>query len=1219
MTNQKYEVENKKEGDVKKIEPHDSIYLGASSRDRTPKLRHICAEKDNVGSSSSRIEPSKFEHSEGSFGTSNLMHDGGEYVCSEEFVTYVTVCVLEREIPLEEFGIEDIPDELKKWELGGITDPLGQAISWLWEQISEGLSGVVSSITNYLNTIRDQVISALTPVITSVKDALSPLLSQALSYLLTIRSQVLEILGKIPGLEAIINNIASIGDQILAFVRSISEQFPSWIAGLQQAFATFEQAVIGKIAEFSQMFDQFVAYISQMFPQLQQFLTQIATALTEFYNLIKPFTERIFLTIRDLGETIYQYLREGFSNVVLALTQMHMALTTFFQSMMRSWEDVANILLGGFANFIDNFKKYIMQLQGFFTEAYNKLVYAVSDVRIVLQGFVNPLIQLYNFVAGLPDFIPKWIQEQLFPFFLQVLPKFLQERVFPALMDFVKWVAGALLGGLQALWDAVRPTFQAMLDFVLGPVKEPIRSAIKGLIGIGSPPIVEEILHHIDYIILSIAFPMTLIRVIYGAVTDMGKTEISIFGTKIKIDFDNIYHAVADMLDPRYIFVMFFWPFFNVITTAKYQKPLTYIYNEALRPEIPTRTEAEDFLRRGLFSLEDYKSIMAKRGFPDKYIDKYAKSVVKIFTESDMTFLLGLASKATAEGTIEIEDWAQKTAKWMLRSHGYIPEFAPPEVKEAYDKFIEMKIYEMAIFPSTRDIISFAVKEVFENLSTQYDAIKNSAPSAYLKFAYMKGLSEYWALAYWDEHWRLVPPEKLADLWFRGEISTDQFSRYLKWHDYRPVARPGFTLSDVQLMQKALYDIPLRIDVRWMIRWGIGDPKDLARIVVMRGMHPDWRGKIISAEWVNNILDERNRLVTSLMNAMEEGIITFDDFKKAVSEYEIKSLPPNITVTGEGGTPVTIQIPLRIRLLNDDEIALNAKRVLVEIERTYVKNKLTELEYLYSAGAIDDRTLENALKQLIKVDRVRESILTKIKARKIRDQLYYTHRQILRTVDAICALYEDGYITREEAVGAIKSLAGYILTDQQIEIILAESEARINRSIRRYYVRAIINRLRRGAITIDKAVQELSKIIKNPELVKAIVEAEGRVYTLSLDRLISMMEYVPVPPDMLARKIATMGVPEDEAKLLPAYAVARELSSEIWSYIREVGNLYVDGVITEQEFKKELDDASKLWGKVRELGVEWVVLSPQERDIILAMYKARRLRKLAREARRRGY
>jgi hypothetical protein len=127
-----------------------------------------------------------------------------------------------------------------------------------------------------------------------------------------------------------------------------------------------------------------------------------------------------------------------------------------------------------------------------------------------------------------------------------------------------------------------------------------------------------------------------------------------------------------------------------------------------------------------------------------------------------------------------------------------------------------------------------------------------------------------------------------------------------------------------------------------------------------------------------------------------------------------------------------------------------------------------------------------------------------------------------------------------------------------------------------------------------------------------LIESKAKTKTVSTDKLISMMEYIPIDPTKLKQKMEIEGVPPDEQALYIPYAVASEISEEIGRVATELITDYVDGVISLDDLQKGLDDLATLGGNVKSwFGVDWIVLSPTERKILIYLADLRRRKKLA--------
>jgi len=217
----------------------------------------------------------------------------------------------------------------------------------------------------------------------------------------------------------------------------------------------------------------------------------------------------------------------------------------------------------------------------------------------------------------------------------------------------------------------------------------------------------------------------------------------------------------------------------------------------------------------------------------------------------------------------------------------------------------------------------------------------------------------------------------------------------------------------------------------------------------------------------------------------------------------------------------------------------------------------------------------------------------------------------------ILTRFAEGYITKEEMYGFVESLvARGKLTDEERKLLVEVAEFMYNYFLRETRARAVLRKLTRGAIKEQKALEELMKIGIEREAAEALIEQYAKVHTISVDKLVGMMEYIPVPDAFLKEKMDVVGIPPEEQKLYVPFAVVKELSEELRAYTREVMKDYVEGLITLDMLKQELNGIAALWGYARRLwGVDWVLWSPEERELLIAVAERRRRRKLAKEGR----
>jgi hypothetical protein len=146
-------------------------------------------------------------------------------------------------------------------------------------------------------------------------------------------------------------------------------------------------------------------------------------------------------------------------------------------------------------------------------------------------------------------------------------------------------------------------------------------------------------------------------------------------------------------------------------------------------------------------------------------------------------------------------------------------------------------------------------------------------------------------------------------------------------------------------------------------------------------------------------------------------------------------------------------------------------------------------------------------------------------------------------------------------------------------------------------------------MTLDVAIDTLVKAGMDKQDAIAWLEAEVKPRVVSVDKLISMKKLIPIQLELLKKKMTAEGVPPDEQALYLPYAVAQELSTDIGKEATEIINDYVKGITTDDQLKAELDNLATLDGTVKaSLGVDWIVLSPEERKLLISIAKRRKAR-----------
>ena len=179
------------------------------------------------------------------------------------------------------------------------------------------------------------------------------------------------------------------------------------------------------------------------------------------------------------------------------------------------------------------------------------------------------------------------------------------------------------------------------------------------------------------------------------------------------------------------------------------------------------------------------------------------------------------------------------------------------------------------------------------------------------------------------------PPKPIAPkkLNFAAEYLFEIIKQYMKWHDYARIPwRPGWP-TDNAIIMDLIADIPGKIDIRWMTRWGlfdywgaygatatttieeitrgllaegvvtsaepmttlyesllgertvVFDVRQFARALQATGLHPYWVPWVTIAETINALSEERTLLRTGFINLFREGLWPLDTLNRLLAGF----------------------------------------------------------------------------------------------------------------------------------------------------------------------------------------------------------------------------------------------------------------------------------------------------------------------------------------------
>jgi len=1101
----------------------------------------------------------------------------------------VVVEVLGSEIPLEAFSLDKIPDNLFKWELGGITDPIGQLIGFAIDVITGNLSAVKTDIISFfaslIGGVKKDVGEKVDEAKKDIKDHVTDKVDSSKKDITsTVISTTIDIKDHVT---ARTNNVINAVDLMKLFLGFKIDDTKTKLSDDIQKTGTTLGGLIDQTSKVTNY--NIFETRTHLSGKIDTSTATVISEIDKTRKAIAAVLSTIGLMTKEQAEMIATLITTTLE-VAYSTQQTAQAVQQMQQQQKDIWASIGEF----FTKTVPEF--FTVTVPKFFTEDVPR--FFTQDLpKAFFEGVVKPLID----------------------FFTKTLPEVFIKEVIPFILDIFGKVAGTIIGGLKwiyenvvvpaikGLWGAFKTLAQGLSwlfsevtttigQFLLSPFAA-LWDLSKKILSKGSPhgspgPFVEALLKGMPFALFMASIPLLL--------SDLGETEIQLLGTKLKLSAKTLREI------GRHLFMMGtlaavgpLWSILGRIGELSIRRE----YAEFAWIEIPTVHECIEMLNRSLITADDLEWVITSRG--------YNKVFVSWIMETK-----GLAIETRATKMFGEKITAKEFVRYGLR-------------------------YDM---PTVSDLCRFMIKDVFLK------------PEDFVQVMKLRGVPEHLAYAYYLLHFKYPGMEKLWEFYCRvlaheylqqqgvvvksmlwlipslGKTVSSKdvryaLGKYAKWQDYcdvswfkgDPNAGTMQNISDNEIIREMMADIPMRIDARWMYKWGIITDKELLGIVIARGMAPSWWKPIAMAEAMNALAEERTLARTGPLNAFKEGFMTYDGLKNVLGGLtKITILGQEVTVKFLPGEVELLS--LRARYDRFVDIVRDHARELI---RSYADNIITYDDFKNGLKTAISKLAEN-LKLPVSLD---EGYWDSYKVAMDQMKAIYTiHR--LRTwvrymMYRILWRFAEGYVSDQELESVVTEIAAAgKLTDAEKQFIKDIAKFMLDGFIKQTKAMAILKRVSRGVMKASDAVEALTKLGMTRDVAEALVERYARIYTLSPATYASMMEYIPIDLNKLMEKCINVGMPEDEVKLYPAYAFARMISSEVGRYVTELINDYVDGLIDENQLRKELDDIATLWGQAKtKLGVDWVVLHPLEREFFIALAKRRKARREAREKARgsRGY
>jgi len=171
--------------------------------------------------------------------------------------------------------------------------------------------------------------------------------------------------------------------------------------------------------------------------------------------------------------------------------------------------------------------------------------------------------------------------------------------------------------------------------------------------------------------------------------------------------------------------------------------------------------------------------------------------------------------------------------------------------------------------PGTGDLIRFLVREAIPQ-------------DRFNELMARQGFSDELSANFWTAHWREIGENRINEAYHRGVIDRDERDKYLIILDYRPDARPGFSIGDRDIIGSLSKRLIPRVDVRRGWEYGLITDAELEARYVDLGYEDD-APMMAEIQKEASLAGEKSAVARAAGRAYRETIIPEDRFLEVLA------------------------------------------------------------------------------------------------------------------------------------------------------------------------------------------------------------------------------------------------------------------------------------------------------------------------------------------------
>jgi len=1078
-----------------------------------------------------------------------------------------------------------------------IASKIQAGFSWLVDalgRIPDTIGNIVNKITTFVSNIISDIagkihsgFSWLVNTLASLPDTIASIVNKIVNMISGIAGNVTDAISKITG---VLSSIPSLIDKVVTTIMGKIEAIGTTISKLGESLGLIvsktKETISGIVGDIATGVGGVVEWIRKGFET-------ISGTISSWFTKAKDWFESVTATLKQVGSVL-----TGFSNAVLTLPErlynLFIDVVDFFKTLKEKITNIPNVIEHLPDKLLEAPRKLVDKILDVFAWLWDKIVSGVTWIgnRVVDVG--KGVIELANKVAsGVVSWFKQLMQSWVLP------AKTTAPEVEQLFQDAIKRTGGVaenlwIFGGSLAVpyWEAtVLPLMIRGLAKGFGDAEIEISPSVAGtkLGGLRYKVKFGELADALArgfetyYSGYAIGIAMALANNFFVNVRHLYVPRvISFYDPKMKDLLQDLF--TSDELNNAEI-NMFIRPLTETQLLEYSRRSLALAYDSA------TGYLTSDKLARILNTTKIYLTLT---GLPKWYVDFMVREPEKLATEFVDRF--GARRKIYLSPLFELpthSELARMTQRDIFPSlqemikvawiRGWNPDLTTLMylLTFQYPSFEKLWIFYMRALSG---MLWFTppdtIKQVFDKEAESVKAGKPLAPyqlQLQLKDpdsvkAFETALNTYFKWIQYSNFSWFTPDTKLYDI----NVGAEIYSRLGGW------TADSWILADVSA------DIPMKIDMRWMSRFGIFQhmseklsslgvafesytplvdavPKMLdgapatpiqvdlrwfSKLLQATGLHPAWVPITTVAENIMVIADEMTLLRSGWLNLFKEGLITVDDAEKylsgmIVTSYRVGYWDPVKKVWTSGWINLPVRwLPHERRLL---QLRMAMDRILDVFREiySYIRSGLRTLALTPDEAQSKLETLVNTLEP--------------------------HYRELTKQITGI-----------EMTLNLDEDYLGVWLEAQKIAW-----DIEANERLRYWWMRVsgwILYRVAYGYVSPDEVNSLITSVGKLIPLHPKEIEAYRQIAQSLLgitkketipspSTLATMSEYMVIPSEVIQKVLSAYNIPTEYWGLWLTYIAVKPLKADYKAIINTTLKALRYGVVTQDVWNKILSDA----------------------------------------------